>query len=330
MSQVSLGRPEFVPGTPPGHPTAKFLYVIFLYWFFSLLRKGRRRTSKKFCVSMFQRTARRGFPDSFNLSLFLPKLGGFLNGNPESNLTSTHFKVVWFRTGETIMSTQKRTGVDFVFNQETTSCTLWVWRSAAPHLHQVSLSSRQQSWSLHLPVVLFRPGHLVRSCGCMTICMHVSSASAKNVCPVTGQIRKISQHPSTLIGIKHLPATERRVHLRWPNANLSKFVGHLFKRLVRDARMSWKRKKKRTLRNVSKRNFCKINLCNMQTSPQMCFKTDTYCNPKSATLVTPPHRNTVLSCRKIGIATSICPSLYQQILGLQKTWHHNFYLLTCL
>ena len=31
MSQVSLGRPEFVPGTPPGHPTAKFLYVIFLY-----------------------------------------------------------------------------------------------------------------------------------------------------------------------------------------------------------------------------------------------------------------------------------------------------------
>ena len=31
MSQVSLGRPEFVPGTPPGHiPTAKFLYVIFL------------------------------------------------------------------------------------------------------------------------------------------------------------------------------------------------------------------------------------------------------------------------------------------------------------
>ena len=37
MSQVSLGRPEFVPGTPPGHPTAKFLYVLFLYRFFSLL-----------------------------------------------------------------------------------------------------------------------------------------------------------------------------------------------------------------------------------------------------------------------------------------------------
>ena len=36
MSQVSLGRPEFVPGTPPGHPTAKFLCVIFLYRFFSL------------------------------------------------------------------------------------------------------------------------------------------------------------------------------------------------------------------------------------------------------------------------------------------------------
>ena len=36
MSQVSLGRPEFVPGTPPGHPTAKFLYVIFLYRFFPL------------------------------------------------------------------------------------------------------------------------------------------------------------------------------------------------------------------------------------------------------------------------------------------------------
>ena len=34
MSQVSPGRPEFVPGTPPGHPTAKFLYVISLYRFF--------------------------------------------------------------------------------------------------------------------------------------------------------------------------------------------------------------------------------------------------------------------------------------------------------
>ena len=36
MSQVSLGRPEFVPGTPPGHPTAKFLYVIFFIGFFFL------------------------------------------------------------------------------------------------------------------------------------------------------------------------------------------------------------------------------------------------------------------------------------------------------
>ena len=35
MSQVSLGRPEFVPGTPPGHPTAKFLYLIFFIGFFS-------------------------------------------------------------------------------------------------------------------------------------------------------------------------------------------------------------------------------------------------------------------------------------------------------
>ena len=42
MSQVSLGRPEFVPGTPPGHPTAKFLYVIFLYRF-SLLIQARKR-----------------------------------------------------------------------------------------------------------------------------------------------------------------------------------------------------------------------------------------------------------------------------------------------
>ena len=37
MSQVSLGRPEFIPGTSPGHPTAKFLYVIFLIGLFSLL-----------------------------------------------------------------------------------------------------------------------------------------------------------------------------------------------------------------------------------------------------------------------------------------------------
>ena len=39
MSQVSLGRPEFVPGTPPGHPTAKSLYVIFLYRFFLSIPK---------------------------------------------------------------------------------------------------------------------------------------------------------------------------------------------------------------------------------------------------------------------------------------------------
>ena len=39
MSQVSVGRPEFVPGTPPGHPTAKFLYVIFLYRFFLSIEK---------------------------------------------------------------------------------------------------------------------------------------------------------------------------------------------------------------------------------------------------------------------------------------------------
>ena len=40
MSQVSLGRPEFVPGTPPGHPTAKILYVIFLYRFFLSIIMG--------------------------------------------------------------------------------------------------------------------------------------------------------------------------------------------------------------------------------------------------------------------------------------------------
>ena len=54
MSQVSLGRPEFVPGTPPGHPTAKFLYVIFLYRFFSLHSQGdcegRQRNVYVFCV----------------------------------------------------------------------------------------------------------------------------------------------------------------------------------------------------------------------------------------------------------------------------------------
>ena len=40
MSQVSLGRPEFVPWTPLGHPTAKFLYVIFLCRFFCLHTAG--------------------------------------------------------------------------------------------------------------------------------------------------------------------------------------------------------------------------------------------------------------------------------------------------
>ena len=36
MSQVSLGRPELFLGRLRGIPTAKFLYVIFLYRFFSL------------------------------------------------------------------------------------------------------------------------------------------------------------------------------------------------------------------------------------------------------------------------------------------------------
>ena len=35
-----LGRPEFVPGTPPGHLTTKFLYVIFLYRFFLSIISG--------------------------------------------------------------------------------------------------------------------------------------------------------------------------------------------------------------------------------------------------------------------------------------------------
>ena len=48
MSHVSLGRPEFVPGTPPGHPTAKFLYVIFLYRFFSLHKYGWDFPEEKF------------------------------------------------------------------------------------------------------------------------------------------------------------------------------------------------------------------------------------------------------------------------------------------
>ena len=47
MSQVSLGRPEFVPGTPPGHPTAKFLYVIFLYRFFLSLSEPRGGSMKR-------------------------------------------------------------------------------------------------------------------------------------------------------------------------------------------------------------------------------------------------------------------------------------------
>ena len=47
MSQVSLGCPEFVPGTPPGHPTAKFLYVTFLYRFFSLHRELLPPTQQK-------------------------------------------------------------------------------------------------------------------------------------------------------------------------------------------------------------------------------------------------------------------------------------------
>ena len=46
MSQVCLGRPEFVPGTPPGHLTAKFLCVIFLYRFFSLHISGTKKEPK--------------------------------------------------------------------------------------------------------------------------------------------------------------------------------------------------------------------------------------------------------------------------------------------
>ena len=34
MSQVSLGRPKFVPGTPPGHPDRQIPLCDFLYRFF--------------------------------------------------------------------------------------------------------------------------------------------------------------------------------------------------------------------------------------------------------------------------------------------------------
>ena len=37
MSQVSLGRPEFVPGTPPGHPTRQIPLCDFSLSVFSLL-----------------------------------------------------------------------------------------------------------------------------------------------------------------------------------------------------------------------------------------------------------------------------------------------------
>ena len=40
MSQVSLGRPEFVPGTPPGHPTAKIPLCDFSLSVFSLPNLG--------------------------------------------------------------------------------------------------------------------------------------------------------------------------------------------------------------------------------------------------------------------------------------------------
>ena len=65
MSHVSLGRPEFVPGTPPGHPTAKFLYVIFLYRFFSLHTLGQSITFRPLAVSEHQKNFRKA-PGTFN------------------------------------------------------------------------------------------------------------------------------------------------------------------------------------------------------------------------------------------------------------------------
>ena len=53
-SRVSLGRPEFIPRTPParGIPTAKFLYVIFLIGFlFSIVRFQKRRVEGWDCAT---------------------------------------------------------------------------------------------------------------------------------------------------------------------------------------------------------------------------------------------------------------------------------------
>ena len=41
-SRVSLGRPEFIPGTLPGHSDHQMFYVIFHYCFFSSPNKVRR------------------------------------------------------------------------------------------------------------------------------------------------------------------------------------------------------------------------------------------------------------------------------------------------
>ena len=80
MSQVSLGRPEFVPGTPPGHPDRQIPLCDFsLSVFFSPYSKLRRKFATNFAENFANFTLE--VAGVYILSLFYRVFSGDLFNN---------------------------------------------------------------------------------------------------------------------------------------------------------------------------------------------------------------------------------------------------------
>ena len=77
MSQVSLGRPEFVPGTPPGHPDRQIPLRDFSLSVFSLSKEGNVDQMSENVEKMpekYQKIVQRSCKNNFRTSFaqFLP------------------------------------------------------------------------------------------------------------------------------------------------------------------------------------------------------------------------------------------------------------------
>ena len=152
MSHVSLGRPKFVPGTHPGHPTAKFLYVIFLCRFFSLHNQKSFRDPnpywswRKYCNTPPTCTAVR----SPFVSLYLPGFWALKKGKSNSTPPICTARLLPFvrhtfiSTSLSISRSPLKISKRNLKHHEATAPLLW----HPYHYHQVTLVAERDMDSL--------------------------------------------------------------------------------------------------------------------------------------------------------------------------------------